>query len=56
MPFEDYHPKDRRLSGRAHLASWLVLGAFVGILLVVAPIVNSNAMQEQVFAAVEDEC
>lgn len=37
MTFDPYDPGDRRLSGRAHIASWLILAALVGVLAVVVP-------------------
>jgi hypothetical protein len=57
MAFEDYSPKDRRLSGRVHLASWLILLVLVGILAVALPLATSGTTTVgHLAAAAPDDC
>lgn len=56
MPFENYSPKDRHISGQVHIASWIILAALVGILTVMAPIANSNSADDQIAATIQDDC
>lgn len=56
MAFEDYHPRDRHISGRVHLASWLILAALVGILTVAVPVASSTNADSRMAAAGQIDC
>lgn len=56
MAFEDYSPKDRHISGRVHIASWLILAALVGMLAMVAPMANSTGANNQMAATDQGDC
>lgn len=56
MSFEDYSPGDRRMSGRGHIASWLILAVLAVVLAVTAPIASSNDADSQIAAVAEADC
>ncbi len=56
MTFEDYSPKERRISGQRHLASWLILAALVGILAFAAPTASSGDADKHIAAATQEDC
>lgn len=56
MAYEDYSPSDRRMSGRSHLASWLILAVLAGILVVTLPMANSSNGGEQIAATDQSDC
>jgi len=56
MAFEDYQPRDRHISGRVHLASWLILAALVGILTVAVPMANSTNDDTRMAATGQMDC
>jgi len=56
MAFEDYSPGDRRISGRGHIASWLVLAVLAGVLAVTVPTTGPNSAESQVAAMAEGDC
>ena len=56
MTFEDYRPGDRRISGRGHIASWLILAVLAGILAMTAPVTSSNGAESRIAAAAENDC
>lgn len=56
MSFEDYSPRDRHLSGRVHIASWLILAVLVIILAVAAPMASSGNIDNRLAAVAEDDC
>ncbi len=56
MTFEDYRPGERRISGRRHLASWLILAALVGIFAIIAPTAKSGDADSQIVATTQSDC
>ena len=56
MPFDDYRPRDKQVTGCAHLASWTVLLVLMGMLGLSMPQGQSLGSERQTAASSVGDC